>query len=120
MERPSHKELTTKIRQARIAVSNRRVEIVDPVAVAADALELGYLVAEMKSVLSRILDEFGPGHYAGRRPPQRSYKERIRGCELYAFRWESTLFGCPVYVKFALKEDTLWLASLHLHREENR
>jgi hypothetical protein len=118
MERPSHKELTAKLRQAKDAVSSGRIEIVDPVVVAADALELGYLVAEMKGVLSRILDEFGPGHYAGQRPPQKSYEEQIRDCELYAFRWESPLFGCCVYFKFALKENTLWMASLHPHREE--
>lgn len=120
MERPSHKELTAKLRQAKDAVSSKRVEIVDPVVVAADALELGYLVAEMKRILSKMLDEFGPRDYAGHRPPQKSYEEQIRGCELYAFRWESQLFGCCVYFKFALKEEILWVASLHPHREEKR
>ena len=50
--------------------------------------------------------------YAGTRPPQKSYKNPILKCELYAFSWESRHFGCRVYLKFALKGEAFWLISL--------
>ena len=117
MKRPSHKELTKKIREAKEAVSERRIEIVEPIAVTSDALELGYLIEELPNILSEVLDEVTPYHYAGTRPPQHSYEEKIKDCELFAFRWESKHFGCDVYLKFTLKDDLMWLVSLHVHRE---
>ena len=43
-------------------------------------------------------------------------EDKIKGCELYAFRWESKELGCIAYFKFALKDGALWISSLHRHR----
>jgi len=40
-KRPSYKELNSKIKQAKNAALKNRISIVNPVSVAADALELG-------------------------------------------------------------------------------
>jgi hypothetical protein len=114
MLRPSHKELYGKIREAKKAVSEGRILIVEQEAVAADALELEYLIeTELLGVLQELLEETSPGHYAGTRPPQRSYEREIEGLELFAFVVESNRFKCRVYYKFALAEEFFWLVSLH-------
>lgn len=118
MKRSSHKELSGKPRDAQDAVSQGRVRIIDPTAIAADALELGYSLKDLADILTEILGEVGSGYYAGARPPQRSYEDQTKGSELFAFRWESKRFGCKIYLKFALKDEILWLISLHPHREE--
>jgi len=120
MKRPSYKELNTKIQQAREAVLESRIYILDPEIIAADALEIGYLVEDISNVLSDILNEITASNYVGQRPPQRSYEDKIRGCELFAFKSESILLGCEIYLKFALKVDQMWLVSFHQHREKER
>ncbi|MBW1893996.1 MAG: hypothetical protein JRI91_09910 [Deltaproteobacteria bacterium] len=116
MERPSGKELYNKIKQAKEAVSNNLIHIIDPAVVAADAIELGYQAVNLKNVLSDILEEIGPNHYAGYRPPQKSYKSEILGLELFAFRWVSKRFGCESYMKFSIMQGRMYLVSLHPHR----
>jgi len=117
MKRPSYKELNNKIHQAREAVLESRIYILDPEIIAADALEIGYLVEDISNVLYDILNEITPSNYAGQRPPQLSYEDKIKGCELFAFKWESRRFGCELYLKFVLKESLMWLVSFHQHRK---
>ena len=121
MRRPSYKELENKIREARRAVREGRVLILEQEAVAADAIHLGYLVeTELLEVLRGILDETSPGHYAGTRPPQRSYERQIEGLELLSFTVASARFGCRVYCKFALTQEVFWLVSLHQERKSKK
>ena len=103
MKRPSYKE--------------SRIYFLDQEIIAADALEIDYLVKDISNVLSDILNEITPFNYAGQRPPQRSYEDKIKGCELFAFKWESKRFGCELYLKFVLKESLMWLVSFHPNRE---
>ena len=117
MKRPSYKELNKKIQQAREAVLESRISILDPEIIAADALEIGYLVKDISNVLYDIVDEITPSNYVGQRPPQRSYEDKIKGCELFAFKLKNMLLGCEIYLKFALKEGLMWLVSFHQHRE---
>ncbi len=118
MLRPSHKELYGKIRQAKKTVAEGKVLIVEQEAVAADALELEYLIeTELLGVLQELLEETNPGHYAGTRPPQRSYEREIEGLEIFAFVVENIRFKCRVYYKFALAEGVFWLVSLHQERD---
>ena len=117
MKRPSHKELTGKIRQAREAVSQGHINLVDPDIVARDASELGYLVEDLQNVLYDVMGEVTQDNYVGKRPPDQSYEDKIKGSELFAFTWESKRFGCEVYLKFTLKDGILWLVSLHIQRE---
>ena len=116
VERPSHRELSSKLKEARAAVERGAIGVINSGALAEDAIELGYLVEELQEVLLEILGEVKPGDYAGSRPPPRSYERETRDLELFAFSWMSRRFGCRVYLKFALKEGTFWLVSLHVDR----
>ncbi len=52
MNRPSHKELFGKLRSARQAVSEEQVALLNQLSLAADAIELEYILElELKSVL---------------------------------------------------------------------
>lgn len=114
MKRPSYKELTTKIRGAQAAVDSKQVYLIDQDVIAQDAIDLEYDVeTQLIEVLAGLLKETTPDHYAGVRPPQRSYQPAIEGLELFAFAVESSQFKCCVYVKFALLGEALWLVSLH-------
>ena len=116
MKRPTHREILHKITQAREAVARGKIAIINPVAVAADALELEYEMAELAVVLSELLAQVKPGNYAGASPPQPSYEAEIFQSDLYTFTCSCSRFGCDVYFKFALKNDTFWLVSLHKDR----
>ena len=115
-KRPSYKELNNKIKQAKDAALRNRISIVNPVSVAANALELGYLVKDVSNILSDILKEITPYDYIGQYPPQRSYEPDIFESELFAFRWVSKRLGCNTYLKFAIDEEQMWLVSLHRDR----
>ena len=118
MDRPSHKEISRKLKLAKEAVSENRISILNPVSVAADTLELGLNLRNISNILGDLLEEIEPNDYAGQYPPQRSYEDEIKDCELLAFRWLSKKLGCRVYLKFTLKETRLWLVSLHEDRKE--
>jgi len=118
MNRPSHREILRKLGQAKEAVRSNAVDILNPVSIAADALELGIDIEDLQGILSDLLDEIKPGDYAGQSPPQRSYEREIYACELFPFRWMSKRLGCLVYMKFALKDNRMWLVSLHEDRKD--
>jgi hypothetical protein len=117
MQRPSNKELFGKLRDARAAVRNKDVFLIDQDVIAEDAIELGYDVgSELLEVLAELLEGTSLNHYAGSRPPQKSYEGDIEGLELFSFALESTRFKCRVYFKFALSGGAFWLVSLHQDR----
>jgi hypothetical protein len=116
MKRPSYKEIDQRLRQAKEAVSENRISFVNSISLAADALELGFSVEDITNILTNVFEEITPRDYIGRYPPQRSYEESILDCELFSFRWTSKEFGHKVYLKFTIKENQLWLVSLHEDR----
>ena len=117
MERPSKKELFGKLRDAKSAVRNEDVLLIDQDVIAEDAIELGYDIgSELMEVLRELLEGTSLNHYAGSHPPQKSYKGEIKGLELFPFAVESARFKCRVYFKFALSGGSLWLVSLHQDR----
>jgi hypothetical protein len=117
MQRPSNKELLGKLRNARMAIKNGKIFLINQDVIAEDAIELGYTIGnELPEVLTELLDETSWRHYAGSRPPQRSYNQEIEGLELFSFVVESQRFMCRVYYKFALSEESFWLVSLHPDR----
>lgn len=121
MKRPTYKELDNKISEARKAVDLGAVNVINPEAVASDAIQLGFLLEdELSPVLLSILDDLKPGHYVGRRPPTRSYENKIIASELFAFRTSSRRFGCKVYLKFTLFDQSFWLISLHKNRDKGK
>ncbi|MGE5839222.1 MAG: hypothetical protein ACM34H_04755 [Deltaproteobacteria bacterium] len=113
IKRPSSKELHDKLRKAREIIDDGSIYLVEDEPIIADALDLGYDIAGISGVLKRLFNEISQKDYAGTRPPQKSYKNPILDCELYAFSWASRHFGCRVYLKFALKGEFFWLISLH-------
>jgi hypothetical protein len=113
MARPSYKEIDRKIREAEVAVSKGSVSIINPVSMAADALDLDIDVQDLRKVLLDLFEEISPDNYVGQSPPQRSYETEIKSSELLAFRWLSRKLGCRVYLKFTIKGNRLWLVSLH-------
>ncbi len=113
MRRISHKELSRKLATARDLTSRSLIEVVDQESLITDLLELGTLVEELPSVLNAVLDEISEEDYSGGNPPQKSYKDMIREAELFAFLWNSKRLGCRAYLKFALRNNKLWLVSLH-------
>ena len=72
MGRPSGKEIYNRIKQAKKAVLKDLIIVVNPGIIAEDAIDLGYQVKDLRKVLSGILEEIGPNHYAGYRPPQKA------------------------------------------------
>lgn len=118
MKRPSNKELFGKLHKAKTTLQNGSLFLIDQEVIAEDAIELGYDIgSELFNVLTDLLAETSPTHYAGSRPPQRSYKNEIEGLELFPFVVHSSRFKCRVYFKFALVEESLWLVSLHQDRQ---
>jgi hypothetical protein len=116
IKRPSPKELYDRIRQARAILDDGPIYLVEDEPIIADALGLGYDIAEIAGVLKRLFNEISQKDYVGTKPPQKSYKTTILDSELYAFNWDSRFLGCRVYLKFALKGDAFWLVSLHEDR----
>ncbi len=119
MKRPTHKELNNKLKQAWAFVRNAQVFIINQAALAVDALELDYSIdSELLEVLNELLENTSPTDYSGSRPPQRSYEDEITGLNLFAFVVEIERFDEPVYYKFSISQDALWLVSLHKDRNE--
>ena len=117
MERPSHKELYNKLREARMAVSKGLISLLNQDIIAADAIELEYSIeTKLIPILQELLDYITPGDYAGSRPPQKSYEREIEGLDLFSFVADCSRLKCRVYYKFALVEGRLWLVSLHQDR----
>lgn len=118
--KPSHKELSKKLRQAIELVTEGCVSILEPNAILADSMELGYsFKLEFYPIIQELLNLATPENYTGARPPQQSYEAEIKGADLYAFVVESSqLDGINIYFKFALYKDTLMIVSLHEDRKE--
>lgn len=96
-----------------------RVNIINQTALAADALELDYSIEfELLKVLNELLERTTPADYSGGRPPIRSYEDEITGLDLFAFVVEIDRFEFPVYYKFSVSRDALWLVSLHVDRKD--
>jgi len=117
---PSRKTIIGKITAAKDACKSGNILLVTPDILAADLLNLGLTVTEIPTIIYELLENTGPGDYMGTRPPQRAYEPVISGCELYAFKTVSKTIGCTMYYKFTIKDDTLWLVSLHKDRPESR
>lgn len=120
MKRPSRKELFQKIKVAKDAVSKGRVILLDDQeeSIISDAFELGYDVEdELLIILSDLLAQTKPENYQGGTPPQKSYEREIKGFELFAFKLRISSFDCEIYYKFTIRDDDLWLVSLHKDRK---
>lgn len=118
--RPTHKELSNKLRKAKELLGVDCIDILEPQVVLADSFELGYsFQVEFKAIVEEILALADFKNYAGSRPPQRSYETQIKGAELFAFVVQSPLLdNKDIYFKFALYQDVLVVVSLHEEKQE--
>jgi hypothetical protein len=117
---PSRKTITGKVLLAQKASEKGDIVLVTPDVIIADLMELGRSVEEIPQILCELLENTRPDDYVGTHPPQRSYETVISGCELFAFKTTSKKIGCTVYYKFTIKDDKLWLLSLHMYRPEKK
>ena len=60
MDRPSYKEINSKIKKEKEAVSDNQFSILNPFIIAADALELGVNLERISSILIDLLEEWHP------------------------------------------------------------
>ena len=116
-DRPSHKEVLGKILNARTKIAGSDWAPADFQALLPefDALDL-ITTEEHNRALESALNEIRPEHYAGYRPPQKSYEQVCREAELFAFAWDSAFFGCRMYLKFCFVKETLYIVSFHKSR----
>jgi len=117
---PSRKTIIGKITLAQRTSKKGDILLVTPDIIVADLMDLGHNVDEIPNILYELLENTNPNDYAGTRPPQRSYEPVISDCELYAFKTTSKTIGCKIYYKFTIKDDSLWLVSLHKDRPEKK
>lgn len=130
--RPSHKELSKKLREATECVQGKRWLPADPAKLKANwdeleeacGVESAALEEEQTAILVAILKEAKPEYYAGKHPPERSYERGTGGSELFAFRWQSTFFGNRMmFFKFSLvgagRGAKAFIYSVHPNRERD-
>jgi hypothetical protein len=108
--RPSDREKCSKIADAITAIAAKRRQVGPYKHLVGDLEGLGLgCESDLWQILPQFLDEIqssGPENcYVGGHPPQPSYEDEIKGLELWAFSWSSTLIGNRMYLKFALKRD---------------
>jgi len=67
MDRPSSRELTAKLKEAREAAASGRINMVEPVPILADLLNLDFLMGDLVKELPGIIGEISPKHERGKR-----------------------------------------------------
>ena len=107
--RPTHKECSGKLRQAREALENGSYQTIDADRhFTPDRDELGSASAKdhwnkVHQFLGEIQANGGASCYVGSYPPYPCYHPPYVGVELFAFAWNSESAGCRMYLKFGIK-----------------
>lgn len=115
--RPSHKELSGQLQKAIGLILASRWTPAIEIKLLDDFHKLGlYTAGAQAEALVTALAEIAPGHYAGRRPPEKAYEKRVFGLDMFAFCWRSTAFRRTMYLKFCVTKDTLFILSFHESR----
>lgn len=120
-KRPSDRELTKRLNEAKDFLKNRHgvfAEISKAYGELND-LDIGNS-DDIWDLIKELLEEISPNDYAGTRPPQKSYEKTIVDRELLAFSWWSPKFSKYMYIKFALKNERYYYVSLHVSRSEKQ
>ena len=111
--RPSHKELSKKLREAQEVLSQKDGFFAEPSKNLCELDKLHLEIEDFWSFIFKILSEIHPENYTGSRPPQKAYETKIIGSELFAFSWTSSFFKKKMYLKFVLRNNNFYLVSLH-------
>jgi hypothetical protein len=120
--RPSHKELTGKIRKARELLASPSDGYIpaDPAKLASNFYSL-CLVSEheQNEGLRAAFSEIDAKKYSGKRPPERAFICAVKDEEIFTFVWDSAYFRKKMYLKFCFHDsrefegDNLYIISLH-------
>jgi hypothetical protein len=114
--RPSHPELSGKIRNAKQALLSTGFLPSSPSKLATNFDECSlFTEEEQKQALFAVFDEIRAEDYVGLRPPERSYEPKTKDQELFAFHWNSEFFGRFMYLKFSLAKTDKGGLHLRLH-----
>lgn len=116
-KRPSDRELTKRLDEAKEFLKNRYGVFVNPSKVVGELndLDIGD-TNDIWQLIKELLEEISPKDYKGSRPPQKSYEKAIEGHELLAFSWWSPRCAKQMYIKFVLKNERYYYVSLHQSR----
>lgn len=119
----THKELTHKIKKAiELIKEGKRVFIDEKIHGEIEELEnLGIDESEVFEVIGGFLNEilgYGASKcWRGSSPPMKSYEKKIKGCDLWAFEALCTRLNRQMYLKFALKQNKIFVyVSFHISK----
>jgi hypothetical protein len=116
-KRPSDRELTKRLNEAKEFLKNRHGVFANPSKAVGELNDLDIGDANDVWLLIReLLEEITSKDYRGSRPPQKSYEKAIAGLELLAFSWWSSKCTKQMYIKFVLKDERYYYVSLHQSR----
>lgn len=116
-KRPSDRELTKRLSEAKEFLKNRRGLFANPSKAMGELNDLDIGDAnDVWQLIRELLEEISPKDYKGARPPQKSYEKAIAGLELLAFSWWSLKCAKQMYIKFVLKDERYYYVSLHQSR----
>lgn len=116
-KRPSDRELTKRLDEAKEFLKNRNGVFATPSKVVSELndLDIGD-TNDVWQLIRELLEEISPNDYKGSKPPQKSYEKAIAGLELLAFSWWSPICAKRMYIKFVLKNERYYYVSLHQSR----
>ena len=114
-KRPSNKEKHNNLQKCRELILLRKRRIEKPLAFQQQLRDLDLTPDELWDKILEIIPEIDPiGEYAGGSPPQKSYEKNTVGAELWAYSWNSPVFGGQkMYFKFAILSEVVWIVSFH-------
>lgn len=75
--------------------------------------DLDITTEEIWDLIYICLHEIKAKDYVGNRPPEASYEQKIKGQELFAFSWYSTICKKQMYLKFTISKGCLNYVSFH-------
>jgi len=112
--RPSHKELSRKLRVARDRLFDGKWRVVRYRTFVEECEELNLLTAEERTdALKKVMEEITPDHYIGRHPPLKGSRGEILEMDLFEFSYKAKFLNEQVYLKFAVGEEQLFIVSFH-------
>lgn len=119
VKRPSVNELNGKIASAiSIVAAGSKFVFANDSASMSEIRAEGHDIDHLEEDILACLKELTCKDYAGSRPPQKSYEDKIDGNELFAFAWESAHMGERMYLKFVIKNGIFYYVSFHRDRKE--
>lgn len=120
-KRPSNKEISKRLAEAKKYLKNRQGLFANPAKVVGELDSLGIGdTGDLWELIRDLLAEITPEDYRGARPPQKSYEKAIAGLELFAFTWWSKKLAKEMYIKFVLKGEGYYYVSLHQSRRSGQ